>query len=282
MRRGKRGIEADELIPIPSRANASIILDMTGWLTPDEAAAYLKVTRSTIYRWSEEERLPFYELESGGGRRYHLADLDRLLKRDNDPRTRHLLLAAAFRRIHDELDAMSLDLITAQCDFGPGWDALVKNPAFWTEMKHVAVRQSEAHRDVAPSVMGRTMAQQLFDAAVELAQRNGHRPEGAAMTATDAHASCALCGGEITIGHPPSGGMPQVIVNSLAAACPPAARLADDQAQIPTIFPTAAPINHAPAGFYLPQDPRERISRAQLAPDQVVADARNDRLKRRR
>jgi excisionase family DNA binding protein len=49
-------------------------------MTPSEAARYLKVTRQTIYRWCDEGRLKFYELESGGGRRFKREDLDALLK----------------------------------------------------------------------------------------------------------------------------------------------------------------------------------------------------------
>src|SRR5215467_6516674 len=53
---------------------------MPEWMTVSEAAAYLKVDRKTIYRWCDAGRLPFYELESGGGRRFKREDLDALLK----------------------------------------------------------------------------------------------------------------------------------------------------------------------------------------------------------
>ena len=49
------------------------------WLTTDQGAEYLKVTRSTIYRWADDGRLPYYELESGGGRRYRREDLDGMM-----------------------------------------------------------------------------------------------------------------------------------------------------------------------------------------------------------
>jgi excisionase family DNA binding protein len=51
---------------------------MSEWLTTKEAAAYLKVTRRTLYRWMEEGRLRFYELASGR-RRVRKEDLDALL-----------------------------------------------------------------------------------------------------------------------------------------------------------------------------------------------------------
>ena len=60
------------------------------WFTIQEAAAYLRVTPTTVYRWCDEGRLHFYELESGGGRRFKREDLDALLKpgqaKENDDR----------------------------------------------------------------------------------------------------------------------------------------------------------------------------------------------------
>lgn len=49
-------------------------------MTPMEAAAYLRVKRDTIYRWCRTGRLRYYELETGGGRRFDRADLDALLR----------------------------------------------------------------------------------------------------------------------------------------------------------------------------------------------------------
>jgi len=51
------------------------------WLTVKEAAAYLKVDRSTIYDWCERGLLAWYELRTGGGRRFRRRDLDALLER---------------------------------------------------------------------------------------------------------------------------------------------------------------------------------------------------------
>ncbi|MBM3273074.1 helix-turn-helix domain-containing protein [Candidatus Kaiserbacteria bacterium] len=54
------------------------------WYTPSEAAAYLRVTRQTIYRYMEKGLLPYYELKSGGGRRVKQTDLDALLERHGE------------------------------------------------------------------------------------------------------------------------------------------------------------------------------------------------------
>lgn len=51
------------------------------WLTPTEAAVYLRVTRPTIYRYMATGLLPYYELKSGGGRRLRRSDLDAVLER---------------------------------------------------------------------------------------------------------------------------------------------------------------------------------------------------------
>jgi excisionase family DNA binding protein len=50
------------------------------WFTPTEAAAYLRVSRQTIYKYMDQGLLPYYELKSGGGRRVRRADLDGLLE----------------------------------------------------------------------------------------------------------------------------------------------------------------------------------------------------------
>lgn len=50
------------------------------WLTVQEAAAYLKVERSTIYRYCELAVLPYFVLKTGGGRRFKREDLDALLE----------------------------------------------------------------------------------------------------------------------------------------------------------------------------------------------------------
>ena len=49
-----------------------------GWLTLEEAAAYLKVSKPTIYRFCSEGCLPFYKLAGTGQRRFKRADLDSL------------------------------------------------------------------------------------------------------------------------------------------------------------------------------------------------------------
>ncbi len=49
------------------------------WLTLEEAAAYLKVSKPTIYRFCAEGCLPFYKLAGTGQRRFKQTDLDTLL-----------------------------------------------------------------------------------------------------------------------------------------------------------------------------------------------------------
>ena len=49
------------------------------WLTLEEAAAYLKVSKPTIYRFCSEGCLPFYKLAGTGQRRFKRGDLDALL-----------------------------------------------------------------------------------------------------------------------------------------------------------------------------------------------------------
>jgi excisionase family DNA binding protein len=49
--------------------------------TVEEAAAYLRVDRQTVYRWSREGKLAYHTLGTSGRRRYRRADLDALLHR---------------------------------------------------------------------------------------------------------------------------------------------------------------------------------------------------------
>ena len=51
------------------------------WLTLEEAAAYLKVSKPTIYRLCSDGRLPFYKLAGTGSRRFKKPELDALLER---------------------------------------------------------------------------------------------------------------------------------------------------------------------------------------------------------
>ncbi len=50
------------------------------WLTLAEAAAYLKVSKPTIYRFCSEGRLAFYKMAGSGARRFKLGDLNALLE----------------------------------------------------------------------------------------------------------------------------------------------------------------------------------------------------------
>ena len=51
------------------------------WLSLEEAAEYLEVSTSTVYRWCEEGKLPFYKLAGTGRRRFKREDLDALYQR---------------------------------------------------------------------------------------------------------------------------------------------------------------------------------------------------------
>jgi len=55
------------------------------WLTLDETAAYLKVSKPTVYRLCSEGRLVFYKLAGTGARRFKRSDLDALMI-PGDPR----------------------------------------------------------------------------------------------------------------------------------------------------------------------------------------------------
>ncbi len=52
---------------------------MTDWLTPNEAAAYLKVNRRTLYGLMASGKLPYYQMPGSGRRRIRREDLDALL-----------------------------------------------------------------------------------------------------------------------------------------------------------------------------------------------------------
>jgi excisionase family DNA binding protein len=49
------------------------------WFTAAEAMAYLKVSKSTLYRLSAEGKLPYYTLAESGDRRFKRSDLDAVL-----------------------------------------------------------------------------------------------------------------------------------------------------------------------------------------------------------
>jgi excisionase family DNA binding protein len=49
------------------------------WLTLAQAAAYLKVSKPTLYRFCGVGCLPFYKLAGTGQRRFKRSDLDALL-----------------------------------------------------------------------------------------------------------------------------------------------------------------------------------------------------------
>ncbi|MBI3977170.1 MAG: helix-turn-helix domain-containing protein [Chloroflexi bacterium] len=48
------------------------------WFTVEEAAAYLRVSRRTVYKLVEEGRLPAYRIGAERHRRFRREDLDRV------------------------------------------------------------------------------------------------------------------------------------------------------------------------------------------------------------
>jgi excisionase family DNA binding protein len=55
---------------------------MPEWLTVNEAAAYLRVSRDTVYTLAAAGRLPYYQIHGVRGRRFKREDLDKLLQQD--------------------------------------------------------------------------------------------------------------------------------------------------------------------------------------------------------
>ena len=58
---------------------------MPEWVTLDEAASYLKISKPTLYRWIAEDRVRSYDLPAGRGRRMKREDLDDLLEQPRAP-----------------------------------------------------------------------------------------------------------------------------------------------------------------------------------------------------
>jgi len=54
---------------------------MTRWLTEQQAAEYLQVSRSTLWRWAKAGRLPVYRAPGSDKlKRYRQEDLDAMLE----------------------------------------------------------------------------------------------------------------------------------------------------------------------------------------------------------
>ena len=62
------------------------------WFTVEEAAEYLCVSRRTIYKLTEQGRLPAHRIGSQRHRRFRREDLDSALRPDEKPAVRHGLL----------------------------------------------------------------------------------------------------------------------------------------------------------------------------------------------
>lgn len=55
-------------------------MDDTTWLTVPEAQDYLRVSKTTLYNFMQDGRLPFYYLKGTRQRRVRRTDLDALLE----------------------------------------------------------------------------------------------------------------------------------------------------------------------------------------------------------
>jgi excisionase family DNA binding protein len=66
---------------LPSGSEVGDESEHQQWLTVDQAATYLQVSKAAVYKWVRQGLLAYYELPSGRGRRYRRDDLDRLLQR---------------------------------------------------------------------------------------------------------------------------------------------------------------------------------------------------------
>jgi excisionase family DNA binding protein len=56
------------------------------WLTPEEAARYLKVHVTTLYAWARAGRVRRYTLAGGTTARYRREELDALMQPQGAPR----------------------------------------------------------------------------------------------------------------------------------------------------------------------------------------------------
>lgn len=59
---------------------------MPTWMTIQEAANYLRVSKKTVYRYIEQGRLKFYTMPSGR-KRFKQSDLDALLQKGAEGHT---------------------------------------------------------------------------------------------------------------------------------------------------------------------------------------------------
>ena len=59
--------------------------EYTGWLTTDEAAAYLKVHPETVRNWARKGVIPAAKLGNRGGFRFRREDLDRFVESRRAP-----------------------------------------------------------------------------------------------------------------------------------------------------------------------------------------------------
>ena len=75
-------IVAETIARVKGRKRAVRFGAVPEWLTPSEAAKYLKVDRTTIYRWEEAKLIRSYPLPTGRGRRFDREELDAVLRQE--------------------------------------------------------------------------------------------------------------------------------------------------------------------------------------------------------
>jgi excisionase family DNA binding protein len=59
--------------------------DVSGWLTPNQAAKYLGVSRATLYRMCADGQVGYGTLPRSRRRRFRRADLDAILHLEGQP-----------------------------------------------------------------------------------------------------------------------------------------------------------------------------------------------------
>jgi excisionase family DNA binding protein len=118
-------------------------------LTVTEAAEEAGVTASTIYRWIHGGVLSLRYFNDG--RQAVVKDeLAKLVQRGENA-----ALVQLFLQVAQTLgQAVALMPATARA-FGAGWEDHVWPASKWEEVRLMAIKQSEAHRDVAPYVRRR-------------------------------------------------------------------------------------------------------------------------------
>lgn len=70
------GLNYDEVIALLKEIRAVVGVPPTAWVTPEEAATYLRVSRSRIYQYMRADRIPFHRLPESNLLRLNVYELD--------------------------------------------------------------------------------------------------------------------------------------------------------------------------------------------------------------